>query len=111
MWKWIEKYLKSNKEFEIRFGIIVMLDFFVIDEYIDAVLERLNNIENIDEYYVKMAIAWNISICFVKYPEKTMKFLKHNQLDDFTYNKALQKIIESYRVEEETKKVIRNMKR
>ena len=36
---------------------------------------------------------------------------KNNKIDDWTYNKALQKIIESYRVDEETKKIIRNMKR
>ena len=64
-----------------------------------------------DGYYVKMAVAWAISVCFVKYPEKTMAYLKDNTLDDFTYNKALQKIVESFRVNKETKNIIRSMKR
>jgi hypothetical protein len=62
-------------------------------------------------YYVKMAAAWAISICFVKYPEKTMAYLKKNNLDDFTFNKALQKIAESLQVDKEMKAIIRSMKR
>ena len=62
-------------------------------------------------YYVNMAVAWGISVCFVKFPEITMEFLKNNELDNFTYNKALQKIIESNRVDAEVKNIIRGMKR
>lgn len=62
-------------------------------------------------YYVKMAVAWAVSICYVKHPVTTMKYLKNNTLDCFTYNKALQKITESYRVDRETKDLIRGMKR
>ena len=110
MWKFIQKYLVSDKEFELRFAIVMMLDFYIDEEYIARVLETLNNIKH-DGYYVKMAVAWTIQVCFVKFPEETMKFLKSNKLDDWTYNKALQKIIESYRVAEETKQKIKNMKR
>ena len=58
-----------------------------------------------------MAVAWAIQIAFVKYPVQTMNLLKNNKLDDWTYNKALQKIIESYRVDEKIKKEIKKMKR
>ena len=110
MWDFLQKYLKSNKEFELRFAIVMLLDFHITDEYIDKVLQILNNIEN-DEYYVKMAIAWTLQVAFVKFPNETMKLLKNNKIDDWTYNKALQKIIESYRVDENTKNEIRKMKR
>lgn len=110
MWLFIQKYLKSDKEFELRFAIVMMLDFYITEEYIEKVLEILNNVKH-EGYYVKMAIAWTIQVAFVKFPKKTMKLLKNNNMDDWTYNKALQKIIESYRVEEETKKIVRNMKR
>ena len=62
-------------------------------------------------YYVRMAVAWALSVCFVKFPERTLAYLKQNSLDKFTYNKALQKITESYRVDAATKEVIRGMKR
>jgi hypothetical protein len=58
-----------------------------------------------------MAVAWAISIAYVKQPEATLRYLQDNTLDDFTYNKALQKITESYRVDPETKQIIRSMKR
>jgi 3-methyladenine DNA glycosylase AlkD len=74
------------------------------------VLPLLDQIKH-EAYYVKMAVAWAISIAYVKQPEVTMPYLKHNTLDDFTYNKALQKITESYRVTPEDKQMIRGMKR
>ncbi len=110
MWLFLQKYLKSDKEFELRFAIVMMLDFYITEEYIDKVLEILNNVKH-KGYYVKMAIAWTIQVAFVKFPEKTFELLENNKIDDWTYNKALQKIIESYRVDEETKKIIKNMKR
>ena len=62
-------------------------------------------------YYVKMGVAWTISICFVKFPIETMEYLKNNNLDKFTFNKSLQKITESFRVDSETKKIIKLMKK
>jgi hypothetical protein len=58
-----------------------------------------------------MGVAWAVSVCFAKYPEKTMAYLKNCTLDDFTFNKSLQKILESYRVDGQTKETIRGMKR
>lgn len=98
MWEFILKYLNSKKTYEVRFVIVMMLDFFINEQYIDRVLEILRK-ERIDDYYVKMAIAWAISIAYIKYPEKTLAVLESNELSDFTHNKAIQKINESYRVD------------
>ena len=86
------------------------MQLFIDDEHIEQLLEEYDAIRH-DGYYVKMAVAWALSVCFVKFPEITMQYLKQNTLDDFTYNKTLQKIIESYRVDAETKKLIKQMKR
>lgn len=110
MWKFMQKYTKSNKEFEVRFAVVMMLSYYIEENYIEQVLEILNNIKH-EGYYVKMSVAWAISIAFIKFPKETWKLIKNNKLDDFTYNKSLQKIIESYRVDGETKQKIRNMKR
>ena len=66
---------------------------------------------NHDAYYARMAMAWMISLCFIKFPQKTMEYLKHSTLDNWTYNKALQKTIESFRVDKDTKDILREMKR
>ena len=87
-----------------------MLAHFITDQYVDRVIASLAQVRH-EGYYVKMGVAWAVSVCYVKYPAKTMAFLKSCDMDDFTFHKALQKIVESYRVDEESKAVIRSMKR
>lgn len=58
-----------------------------------------------------MAIAWLLSICYIKYPEITLKYLKSGDLDNFTYNKTISKICESLRVSKETKEKLKKLKR
>ena len=58
-----------------------------------------------------MAVAWALSICLIKFYNETMKYLKTADLDKFTYNKALQKAIESYRITDKQKDVLRSMKK
>lgn len=110
-WDFILKYVKSTKEFEVRFAVVSMLDYFIIDEYVDKVIKILNSI-NHDGYYVKMAVAWTLAEIGIKYNQKAMIYLKgKNNLDKFTYNKTLQKMIESYRIDKEQKEILRKMKR
>lgn len=110
MWQFLEKYINSNKEFEIRFAIVMYLEYYLNDQYINKVIKNISKIK-CDKYYVQMAIAWLLSVSYIKQKEKTLEYLENNNLDDFTYNKALQKIIESYRVTKEEKEKIRAMKR
>ena len=92
VWDFIQPYLKSSKEFEIRFAVVIILNYYITEDYIDIVLETLDKVRH-NGYYVKMAVAWAISMCFIKFEEKTMLYLKNNNLDDFTYNKSLQKYV------------------
>ncbi|SHN78036.1 3-methyladenine DNA glycosylase AlkD [Paenibacillus sp. ov031] len=110
VWHFLQPYLVSNQEYDIRFGVVMLLNFYMEEKYISRVLASLDTIHH-EGYYVKMAVAWAISIAYVKQPEATLRYLQDNTLDDFTYNKALQKITESYRVDPETKQIIRSMKR
>ena len=50
-------------------------------------------------------------MCYVKFPQKTRKFLENDTLDDFTHNKAIQKIRESYRVSKEEKEELKLLKK
>ncbi|MDR0271488.1 DNA alkylation repair protein [Paenibacillus sp.] len=110
VWEFLQPYLQSDKEYEIRFGVVMLLNYYVNETYIERVLHILDNIRY-DAYYVRMAVAWALSICYVKQPKPTMTYLQQSSVDDFTYNKALQKITESLRVDAETKRLIRSMKR
>ena len=106
----LQQYIDSDKEYEVRFAVVMLLNYYIEERYIEHVLGQLEKV-NHDGYYVKMAVAWAISICFIKLPAQTMPFLLSNTLDDFTYNKALQKIIESTRIGDALKKQIKKMKR
>lgn len=110
VWDFLQKYLNSKKEYEIRFAVVILLSFFIDEEYIEKVLNILENLRT-DDYYAQMAIAWAISICFVKFETETREFLIHSQTDNKIYNKAIQKIIESNRVSGETKSKLKLMKR
>ena len=110
MWAFLQKYVISDKEFEIRFGVVMILDYYITEEYLDkdfAIFDSINS----DQYYVQMAVAWAISICLIKFYDKTIQYLKQAKIDKFTYNKALQKAIESYRISEVQKEELRNMKK
>ncbi|MCI8471248.1 MAG: DNA alkylation repair protein [Clostridia bacterium] len=110
MWELIQNYLHSKKEFEIRFAIVMILDFYIEEDYLEDIFDIFNHIY-CQEYYVQMAVAWAISICLIKFYDRTIKYLETAILDKFTYNKALQKAIESYRVTDENKKVLKNIKK
>ena len=108
--RYLQPYLESDQEFAIRFGVVMLLDHYIVPEYIDDVLAQLDRIQH-QGYYVKMAVAWNLSVCYVRFPEKTMAYLKVSKLDDWTYNKSIQKMVESFRVSVEDKEKLRKMKR
>ncbi len=110
VWEFIQPYLYSDDEFKVRFAVVMMLDHYICEDYIDQVIAALDSVKH-DGYYVKMAVAWAVSVCFVKFSDKTMKYLKYNNLDDWTYNKSIQKIIESRRVDDITKDGLRKMRR
>lgn len=110
-WNFILPYTKSEKEFEVRFAVTSMLDYFINDEYVDKVLEELDNIKH-EGYYVKMGVAWTLAEIGIKYNNKALKYLRgKNNLDKFTFNKTLQKMIESYRIDSKQKELLRTMKR
>lgn len=103
-------YLGSSGEFAVRFGVTLLMEYFADEEYLDRLFTALDGVRH-EGYYVKMAMAWAVSTCYVKHPRRTLQYLQNCRLDCWTYNKALQKITESYRVDETEKAKIRAMKR
>ncbi len=105
-----ESLITEENEYAVRFGIVIMLDYFLDKEYIERILKDIDNL-NKNEYYINMAIAWLVSVAYIKQKEYTAEYLKHNKLSDFTHNTALRKIRESFRVSEEDKDFVRTLKR
>ena len=105
----IKNYLKNDNPWINRFGYVLLLEYFIEEKYMDEIFELCENYK--DHYYVKMAIAWLVSMCYIKYKGRTITFLKKHKLDVWTHNKAIQKIIDSYRVDNMDKVILRGLKR
>ena len=74
MWRFIQPYFSSQAEYEVRFAVVMALGNFVDEEHLDPFLELLGAIRH-DAYYVRMGIAWAVSVCYVKFPERTEEWL------------------------------------
>ncbi len=103
-------YLAKPGEYERRAAIVLLMDHLVTDEYTDRIFTLLAGVQ-CDCYYVHMAVAWCVQVCFVKNKEKTLDFLRTDALDVQTHNKAIQKITESNRVTQEEKALVCTLKR
>lgn len=110
MWEFILPYFQALGEFEVRFAVVMALGNFVDEEHLEALLSLLGDIRH-EAYYVRMGVAWAVSVCYVKFPERTRAWLEKCPLDDWTYNKSLQKIGESYRVSDLAKRQLRALRR
>lgn len=111
VFEFLMDYVTSENEFEQRVVAVMLMDYYLTDEYIDRVFEILDSLKN-EGYYTKMGVAWAIATAYAKFPEKTYKYLTGNHtLDDFTYNKSIQKMIESYRVSPEDKEMLKKLKK
>ena len=105
--KLIDNNAKSATGFTLRFYIVCLMDYYLTNEHIDYVLSSLEHFDG-KGYYNDMAIAWLISVAFVKFRDKTFKFIKNCKLSDFTLNKSISKIKDSFRVSREDKVLLQN---
>lgn len=107
----VEILTRSQEEFEARVGLVLIIGSYVKYEYLQMVFEKITALAMREEYYVKMAVAWLITECFIKFPRETLAFLDNCEILDWTYNKAIAKICESCRVEKEIKAYLKTLRR
>ncbi len=105
----IKKWIKSKDTYTIRFGIGMLMQYY-LDE--DFKIEYLNWVSKIKskEYYVNMMIAWFFATALAKQYDSTIPYIENNKLDVWTHNKAIQKSLESYRITPDRKEYLRNLK-
>ncbi len=110
MREFILGYRDSTSEFELRFMIVMILDYYILDDYLEDNFKIFESVK-IDSYYVNMAIAWVLSVCFVKFYDRTLKYFVNSNLNDFVYNKTISKVCDSYRVSDKHKKKLKSLRR
>lgn len=106
IWRWLD----SGETYIIRFGIRMLMNFYLDETFSEEYLERVAAVRS-EEYYVNMMIAWYFATALAKQYEKTLPFLTEQRLDIWTHNKTIQKAIESYRITPEQKDYLRTLKR
>lgn len=104
-------WLASERPYTVRYGL-VRLTAWYLDEprFSDAILEAAANVIPSD-YYVQMAQAWLFSIALVKQYDHALPYLTEQRLSPWVHNKAVQKAVESYRVDAATKSYLKTLKR
>ena len=106
----LKPYVSSEREYEARFAAVMLLSWYVDAAHISETLRLLDQIWQPD-YYASMAVAWAVSVCYVKFPAVTMEYLaRWNTLEKDTYRRALQKILESSRADQDQKRQIRRLR-
>lgn len=109
-WQFILDACQSEAAYTQRFAAVMLLTYFTDDSHVQDALNLLTKLSSQD-YYVRMAVAWAVSIFYIQQPKATLPLLQSNTLDTFTHNKSIQKICESRRISTETKQQLRLLKR
>ncbi|MPN35554.1 hypothetical protein SDC9_183052 [bioreactor metagenome] len=105
----IKGWLRSGETYTVRFGIEMLLSFYLGDAFCPEILELVAGVRS-EEYYVNMMIAWFFATALAKQYDATMPFLQAKCLEKWVHNKAIQKAIESSRISKETKVYLRTLK-
>lgn len=100
----------QEDEFTSRVGLVTILSHFIKEPYIKEIFEILDNIKS-DKYYINMAESWLICELYIKFPKLTEQYLLNNNLNNFTHNKSISKIKDSYRISKSTKDYLNTLKR
>lgn len=105
----IKEWLESDKVYTIRFGIGMLMEHFLDEDFDIIYPDKVSNIRS-DEYYVNMMIAWYFATALAKRYDSILPFIEKSSLDIWTHNKAIQKAVESYRISTDKKTYLKELK-
>lgn len=105
----IQKMLKSQKTYEVRFALVLLNNYFVQEEYLDFILKTVESVKS-KEYYINMAAAWLFSSCYILNPDMCWNWLLSSSASPWIINKGIQKCLESYRVDSHQKEKLRKLR-
>lgn len=106
----VRRWLESSHSYTVRFGIGVLMSFYLDEGFEPAQLESVAE-RCCEEYYVNMMVAWYFATALAKQPEAALPYIENRRLSRWTHNKAIQKSIESRRIPDETKAYLKTLRR
>lgn len=102
----VKKYLVDENPWVVRVGIVMLLDYYVKEEYIEEIYRWMDEIQS-DFYYVQMAKAWLLSLAWIRFPSETKEYALRMISDLATKRMFVQKCCDSFRVSDEDKAWLR----
>ena len=103
------EWLKSDKTYTVRYGIITLMSLLSTDVFDPSQLIAVSDIKS-EDYYIKMAQAWYFAEALTKRYDSAIEIIKTRRLDRWTHNKSIQKARESFRISDETKQYLNTLK-
>ena len=107
----ILSWIKSDHTYICRFGIGMIMQLYLEDEYFKTSYLDIVAKIRIEDYYINMMRAWLFQVALVKKWEITIKYIENNILDIFTHNKTISKSCDSYRIDKTKKEYLKNLRR
>lgn len=107
--KHIRSWIGSERTYTVRFGIGMLMEHFLEEDFDIKYPETVAAIRS-EEYYINMMIAWYFATALAKQYDEVLPFIEDRKLDKWTHNKAIQKSVESYRITDEQKKYLKTLK-
>ena len=106
---YIKKWIKSKHVYTARFGIRMLMNEFLEEDFKEEYLELVASIKG-EDYYLKMMVAWYFATALAKRYDETIPFIEKRKLSEWVHKKAIQKALESFRVSEEHKKYLKSLR-
>ena len=106
----IYRWIGSTETYTIRFGIGMLLQHYLDQDFREEYLEKAALVKN-SEYYVRMMVAWYFATALTKQYDSAVRYIEDNRLDAWTHNKTIQKAVESYRIPPQTKEYLKTLRR
>ena len=106
---YIKKWISSSHIYTARFGIRMLMNEFLGEDFRDEYLELAASKKG-DDYYLKMMIAWFFATALAKRYDESVKYLENRVLDDWVHKKTIQKATESYRITAEHKEYLKSLR-
>lgn len=107
---YINKWIKSEHSYTVRFAIGMLMEHFLDEDYKDLYPQMVAKIKS-DEYYINMMIAWYFATALAKQHDAILPFLENAVLPVWCHNKTIQKAVESYRITAEQKEYLKTLRR
>ena len=121
LWGFLQRWFCSKREFEVRFAVVVAMTYFLDEEWLSVVLERLSGIDfgcieseyrtvkgkpacvqqgtvqGAQPYYVRMGVAWLLATALANFPVQTRNFVRSSSLPRDVIRLYVRKARESFR--------------